>query len=287
MAGATIRLYLIDGTPLGPRTLEKSNWSGRALDFARLDWTRVRDRAELLRPGIYVLRGRDSDGTAVVYVGQTDKLRGRIEQHHSGPNALDFWTRCVAFSSRDDSFNNAYWRRIESKLIGQGHQARRVTLKNGNAPGLPALSEADEAEADAFLDEMLVLLPLLDIDAFTLPTEDKTGPRLQLKGRGIEAFGRESQEGFVVLAGSHATVDTVASLHEYVRKRRQSLVEQGILVPDVGLLRLTQDYTFDSPSTAASVMLGRSSNGREAWKDAGGRALKELQNPQTPTGQVG
>lgn len=58
MPGATIRIYGIDGTPLGPRTLEKSNWSGRALDFARVDWARVRDRAELGRPGIYLLPGQ-------------------------------------------------------------------------------------------------------------------------------------------------------------------------------------------------------------------------------------
>ena len=39
----------------------------------------------------------------------------------------------------------------------------------------------------------------------------------------------------------------------------------------------TQDYTFSSPSTAASVVLGRSANGRVDWKDAQGRELKVLQ----------
>ena len=34
---------------------------------------------------------------------------------------------------------------------------------------------------------------------------------------------------------------------------------------------------FDSPSTAAGVLLGRSTNGRVDWKDAEGRTLKELQ----------
>jgi hypothetical protein len=40
---------------------------------------------------------------------------------------------------------------------------------------------------------------------------------------------------------------------------------------------MTQDYPFDSPSTAAGVLLGRSSNGRIEWKDAEGQTLKEVQ----------
>ena len=42
----------------------------------------------------------------------------------------------------------------------------------------------------------------------------------------------------------------------------------------------TQDYTFSSPSTVASVVLGRSANGRLEWKDAQGRALKMLQGEE-------
>jgi Domain of unknown function (DUF4357) len=34
---------------------------------------------------------------------------------------------------------------------------------------------------------------------------------------------------------------------------------------------------FSSPSAAATVVLGRSANGRIEWKDAQGRTLKELQ----------
>lgn len=47
---------------------------------------------------------------------------------------------------------------------------------------------------------------------------------------------------------------------------------------DTEMFRLTQDYTFNSPSTAAGVLLGRSANGRIEWKDVKGRSLKEIQN---------
>lgn len=279
MAGATIRIFLVDGTPLGPRTLEKSNWYGRALDFPRVEWPRVKGRPELSRPGVYILRGSDADGLPVVYVGQADELRRRIDQHQAGPSAKGFWTRCVAFHNLSDGFNNAHVRRIEARLIARGHEAKRATIENGNQPIGPTLSEADESEADTFFDEMLVLLPLLDVDAFTLPSvaPSISTPELRLRARGIEASGSETPDGFVVRAGSRAAIDPVRSIPEYARKRREDLVRRSVLVPEGTSLRLTQDYAFESPSTAASVMLGRSANGRAEWKDATGRALKDLQ----------
>ena len=53
--------------------------------------------------------------------------------------------------------------------------------------------------------------------------------------------------------------------------------ERGVIQASAQGLRLAQDYTFDSPSAAAGVLLGYSVNGREAWKDANGRTLKENQ----------
>jgi hypothetical protein len=59
--------------------------------------------------------------------------------------------------------------------------------------------------------------------------------------------------------------------------KRQVLIDLGVLAPPGGDHAFTQDYTFNSPSTAASVVLGRSANGRLEWKDAQGRSLKALQ----------
>jgi hypothetical protein len=42
-------------------------------------------------------------------------------------------------------------------------------------------------------------------------------------------------------------------------------------------LDFAQDYLFNSPSTAAGVVQGRSANGRIDWKDNSGRTLREFQ----------
>jgi len=100
---------------------------------------------------------------------------------------------------------------------------------------------------------------------------------LYLTGKGIRARGQESAEGFVVRAGSQAVKDEVPSIHGYMSELRRVLVAQGVLNDEGEFYRLTQDYTFSSPSTAAGVLLGRATNGRIEWKDSQGRTLKELQ----------
>lgn len=273
--GATIRIFLADGTPKGLRVLEKSNWIGRGLAFERADWPRVRARTDFGRPGVYVLIGQADDGTDLGYVGEGDELRKRITQQYA---SLGFWQRAVAFTSRDQDLNKAHVRYLESRLLERASRAKRITLANGNAPPAPPLSESAEAEAEAFLEEMLVIFPLVGIDAFNpLEPVEVDRPIFYLTLRGTDASGYESPDGFVVRAGSLAAATEVPSAHEYLRKLRRELLASAVLVPVGAGLRFTQDYPFNSPSTASGVVLGRSSNGRTAWRDQAQRSLAEVQ----------
>jgi uncharacterized protein DUF4357 len=65
---------------------------------------------------------------------------------------------------------------------------------------------------------------------------------------------------------------------------RQELVGNGVMVADGAGYRFSQDYVFSSPSAAATVILGRSANGRTEWKDAQGRTLKALQEQEAASG---
>lgn len=95
--------------------------------------------------------------------------------------------------------------------------------------------------------------------------------------------GYESTQGFVVRKGSQAVADVVPSLENNKPARlaqRDDLSQRGVVVLDGARYRFTQDYVFSSPSLAATFVLGMSSNGRTKWKDAQGRALKELQEAE-------
>jgi type I restriction enzyme, R subunit len=73
---------------------------------------------------------------------------------------------------------------------------------------------------------------------------------------------------------------TVPSIQAWMVALRSELMDAEILAPSGGFLKMTKAHVFDSPSSAAGVLLGRSANGRIEWKDSGGRTLKELQEAQ-------
>jgi len=125
---------------------------------------------------------------------------------------------------------------------------------------------------------VLLCLPVVGVTAFEKPqaTATKTGD-LILRAKGVEARAVDSPEGFIVRAGSTVVKVEVRSIHTYLAGLRRALLDQGVLTDAGEVYRLIQDYTFNSPSTAAGVLLGRSANGRTEWKDANGRSLKEMQ----------
>jgi len=284
-AGSSIRIFLADGTPDGLRLVEKSNWTGLGIVCPRSEYAEARQRTEFSRPGIYVLVGPGETALPQIYVGEAEELRTRLDNHQQNK---DFWTRLVAFTSKDGNINKAHVRYLESRLVGLAHLAKRAEVGNGNAPALPALSEPDIADVENFLREMLLIFPILEVTAFQLsapaqviateqPGAGATGAVLHLAGPSTAATGRDKPEGFVVSAGSHGRLQEVPSMHEWLRNIRKSLMSQGILVPEGDLLVVTQDYVFDSPSSAAGVLLGRAANGRTEWKDSRGNSLKHLQ----------
>ncbi len=187
-------------------------------------------------------------------------------------------TSFILFTSKDESLNKAHVQYLEARLIGLAREANRCVLDNGNVPQLPSMTEADIAEMDTFLEEMLLIYPLLGLSAFDVPRVERSSSlMLYLKSKGIVARGHDEDEGFVVLAASQAVKGEVPSIHRYLADMRASFKARGILIEDGDFLTLTQDYTFDSPSTAAGVMLGRSANGRIEWQDDQGRTLKVIQ----------
>jgi hypothetical protein len=278
--GFSVRIFIPSGNPDGLRIIEKSNWIGQGLFFPRALFPEARQRDELKRTGVYVLWGPGESGQLLrIYVGEGDSVLSRLGQH---AKQKDFWTHAVVFTSKDQNLNKAHVKYLEARLVQLAADAKRAELDNGNIPQLSTLSEADKADAEAFLQDMLLCLPLLGLNVFEkAKAPGKKSRDLILRGKGIEARGQDTAEGFVVRAGSLAVKDEAPSIHDYLKELRRALLAQGVFVDEGTYYRLTQDYTFNSPSTAAGVLLGRSANGRTEWRDAQGHTLKEIQEAES------
>jgi hypothetical protein len=282
----SIRFFLVNGSPEGLRIITKDNWTGCAVVAGRSQLKEALQREELARAGVYVLTATDESDTPRIYIGEADVLRERLKQHGV---SKDFWNQLVTFNSSDDNLNKAHVRYIESRLVNLAKKANQWQIENSNTPQETRLSEAERAYAEGFLQEMLLIYPVLGIDAFEsanddvsaidapAPTQNVESLLLTLNERGAQAKGHEIAEGFVVLEGSLARANEIKSIDPRTQRLRNDLQERRVLQLDGKHLRFTQDYRFTSPSSAADVLVGGSANGRTAWKDDKGRMLKDLQ----------
>ena len=159
--GFSIRFFLPDGTPDAMKIVEKSNWIGRAIVCPRGAFLDLKQRPEFRKTGVYVLIGQTSpDDPPTVYIGEGDPVGDRLTQHQK---TKDFWTAAVFFTSKDDNLNTAHVQYLEAKLIARALETKRCKLDNGNAPSLPSLSEADIADMEEFLAQMLLIYPVVGI----------------------------------------------------------------------------------------------------------------------------
>jgi hypothetical protein len=164
----TIRIFVPDGDPEGVRIIDRMNWTGVGVVFPRSKWSEVRNRSEFARPGVYILVGYrgEEDDLPTVYVGQGDGTKGRIDQHLT---QKDFWDRGIAFASQSGGLNRAHITWLEYALVNRADQANQCHLDNGNNPQEPALTEAEKADTQGFLKEILQILPLVGLRAFEFP----------------------------------------------------------------------------------------------------------------------
>ncbi len=277
----SIKIFSPNGDPDGLRVIERSNWVGNALVFPRSLMPQVKRRREFVENGVYILMGPGHDGRGQrLLIGEADPIAPKLESHFAEE---DFWTQAVLFTSSGASMlSKAQLQFLESRLIELALSVKRVNLQNRVQPATPRLGESDRAEMEVFLSNMRQILPILGIDAFELPPRQQRrwSHRLTINQADITAYGSETSQGFVVFRSSKCVDQTSSSLYEQSRSvydLRESLLDKGVLFRRDGVLHFTQDYSFECPTTAASVVLGEPVNGRAVWSAPDGRSLREVE----------
>lgn len=274
MEAATIKIFLVHGTPDGLLTAELSNWSGKAIAAPRNELHALLKRDELSSPGIYFLTGVDPEsGENAVYIGEAEDVAIRLK-HHAGK---DFWNAATVFVSKDENLTKAHIRYLEGKLISIALDNSSSLVINSASSGAK-LPESDAAEMDVFLQKALQLLPVLGITNFHRSVEPPTDEDkiLFCKIKGLTANGNRTSGGFTVYAGSQAVLKHRPSATR-IGPKRDELIKNGLLEPDKSYLRFTKDIEFSSPSLAAAIVRGGASNGLRAWKNSSGKSLKEIE----------
>nr|WP_062338848.1 DUF4357 domain-containing protein [Herbidospora sakaeratensis] len=99
------------------------------------------------------------------------------------------------------------------------------------------------------------------------------------RGRLLDEKGTNGSQKFLVLAGSPVRPEVVPSFPTRMPSSndlREHQIAAGKIVQSAswpGYLETAEDIIYNSPSAAAEILLGRSSNGWTEWKSAGGHPL--------------
>ena len=280
MPSATIKIYLPHGDPKRLRTGEISNWSGKAVAGPRVELDQLLKREEATNVGIYLLTGVDPlSGGPAVYIGEAESIQNRLKQHID----KDFWNQVVYFTSKDENLTKSHIRYLEGRVIELAKLAGRANLTNSQAT-TSRLPESDRADMEIFLEKIEQLLPALGVEVLVpiaaSPESHEESRALFCGINGLKATGHLTPNGIVVLAKSQAVLNLRPSAKDYpwVTNARKQLVKDGVLVKSSDYLMFAKDHEFPSPSAAAAVIHGGTANGRTAWKDSGGKTLKQLES---------
>lgn len=238
----------MDSISDGRMACELSNWSGKAFKIPRRMVKECSDRPEMSSTGVYLLFGRDEEGTSknVVYIGEAENIYKRLTQHL---REKDFWHEAVAFISKDDNLNKAHIKYLEHRMHELACKANRFSIQNSSIPTRSSISEPDMAEMEEFLENAKMIVPILGYKVFEALRKngEENNKKIQFlieAARGAKATGESSSEGFVVLKGSNIAETTVDSYTPSLLKLRQNLIEQKIISEENQKLTLTSDHLF-------------------------------------------
>lgn len=287
--GRSIRIYLADAVPTGIRHAELINWTGQAVVCPKARIGELVHWEEVRRPGVYFLLAGEAANSRTVYIGQAEDVLVRLKYH---VRQKPFWDQVVAFTSKDQNLTKVHVAYLEARLVEEAYEVGRATMKNANSPNPPKLPRADQDAMEEYLEHLRLLLGALGF-RFLQPLVGERRPahelevatrlsdvdfHLAIPKSGVEAHGRMTDEGFVVLRDSVGTSAAKASMRASQLALRNELKEAGALVGEGARLIFKKDVLFSSSSMAATILGGASLNGRQVWKDGSRRTLKSWED---------
>lgn len=238
--------------------------------------------------GVYFLIGQDETPNLKVYVGEAEKVYDRINSRDH--LAKEFWTFIVCVFCYD--FNKAHIKYLENLCWNSIKEADRYILDNKNIPTKSPLKSGEGYEIERVFEEIKLVFRA---NRFYMFDKIETINEIKKETEAIEfhkeicgmdmiyycnqAKGKFVEDGFVVFKDSQCRLDIVKSFYKNrYNTLRENLIKNNIIIKENNKLFFTEDYIFTSPSSAASVVSGASSNGRADWKTQDGKTINEVES---------
>lgn len=287
-------LYLMDGDVTGRIKCTLANWTGLAYKVPRSYLDKCKDRQDLKQSGVYFLFGKNDNGEDEVYIGQAGIRKNgegvlfRVAEHLKDET---YFSDAVMLTTQNNSFGPTEISYLENKFTNMAISTDRFKVRNGNDPNPGNVTEEKESELEDFVEYSKMVLGVLGYKLF-VPLVKSTGEenveehieeneelilylsrKVKTSNKIIEAKCMRTNEGFVVLKDSMIEKIDSPSIPKTIKDIREKCRGANEIIDG----RLTKNYLFNSPSYAASFVIGMTTNGRTDWKTENGLTLKEFE----------
>ncbi|MDP8101136.1 GIY-YIG nuclease family protein [Phocoenobacter atlanticus] len=275
--GKTITTHFLEGTPKGIQSVQISNKTIMGFVIPRADLKKAQEIDELIgSPSLYILIGEGKNAEPQAYIGQTDDFLARIIDHNQ---KKDFWNKALVFISQT-ILNKAEVLYLEYMALQYAKENGTYTLnENKQNPKEAKLQRHVKDTLNDFFIDVRFITEFLNYPLF------KTAEQHNQKIANIDYFytarnsrskGFYDENGFTVIKGSIISQkETPAFKNKNLLEKRHQLIDQ-IVDKTAQEWTLKIDYTFTSPSAAATFCIGASSNGWVEWKNNEGKTLDEI-----------
>lgn len=289
MADRLIKLFVMESKK-NLRTVDLSNWVGKVYIGNRKHVDLIQEIPDLAKStGLYFLLGKDSDDEdSYLYIGEADDVAHRIKQH-ANIKEKEWFDEFIIFVSKDMDLTKAHVRYLEKSFYDLAKEnLTTIKLMNSCCPPGSNLSECDIAYMQEFQSNILFILNNLGLINFVRTTEKKdTEPEkfenifyinLKKENKDKQAKLAITDNGYVLLKGSYLEkYPNPSFLDKSNMKKRQQLLEEGLLQELDNVVISTEDIYFNSPSGPADIVRLNSTNGWLCWKLPDGTTLDEFE----------
>lgn len=271
-----ITLHLKDGHSKG---VVRGWIENHSLIFIRIPITRLEElQEELKSPGVYILSNTQDSSITQIYIGEAEDILKRLKTHLSDKYKDEELLEVFIIKSAipNNPLEKGHIRYIENRLIKIADASNIDVLDNKTSPkNLSPLSDAHADVMESYIEDIITVLPAMGLD-LSKGTKDTTEPRKPIVSKSpiflirspkkkIIARLQEENGKFIILEGSEADNETQDSMPDSSKRFRDYLLKHNLLELKDGKLIFTRNIEFNSPSAAASVVLGISVSGNHYW----------------------
>jgi len=270
-----------------------TSWKGEIYSSQKKALNKIDSLKDGLVGGVYVLYKKDRDLGLQMYVGSTDNMYKRLQEHIREKDSS--FDHVLIFLAED--LNIAHFKCLESIWVSKAKNAEKLGFficNNKNEPKKPTCLSSVEHDVKEYREKAESIISHMNLNFFddfseSSPVKKIEMPKIEKQifyffggkksGKPYSAVGDLIKENkFLVKSGSTATVVNNKSLSKTYEYLKNTLIKDGILVlnKDGSAYVFEKDYIFNSCSAAAAIVCGNETQGTIAWKTKDGRLVKEF-----------